>query len=186
MIVKGVQKRIVDNVIKNFDLLTTSAFKIKKGLSCGNKYGINKRAQDHSKVKFSQFPEDIETHPPDIHTCFWHKWVTGAVRTAPRDCCPFLLQHRRGVTDGSCVGQFRDAASAGLQRPESAAEWSKLAAGPASQHGPGAMDPGLRQWAQPGEMQGNSSGLNPMRVPHMARSTIAGDYGEIQTFKRLL
>ena len=45
------QKQIDNNAIQNFDLLTTSAFKIKKGLLRGNKYGISKEAQDHGKAK---------------------------------------------------------------------------------------------------------------------------------------
>ena len=44
-----------------------------------------------------------------------------------RDNAAPLLQHMKKVTDGSCVGQFR-AASVGLQHPQTAADWSKLAA----------------------------------------------------------
>ena len=37
------------------------------------------------------------------------------------------------------------------------------------------MDPGLRQWAQPGKMQHKDSGLETARAPHMARSATVGD-----------
>ena len=47
---KEAQNQIGKNVIQNFDLSTTSAFKVKKGQSCGNKYGISKIAQDHGKA----------------------------------------------------------------------------------------------------------------------------------------
>ena len=40
------QKQIAENVTQNFDLLTTSAFEIKKGLSRRNKYDMSKEAQD--------------------------------------------------------------------------------------------------------------------------------------------
>ena len=45
--------------------------------------------------------------PPVPHSCFWYKCVTGAVHPCTRDNAAFLLQHMRGVTDGSCVGHFR-------------------------------------------------------------------------------
>ena len=82
---------------------------------------------------------------------------------APRTCCPFLLQHMRRVTDGSCVGQSRnptssmgDAASAGLQRPESAAELEKLTAGPASSTGSRCDGPRSAQVGAAWKMQGNN------------------------------
>ena len=72
------------------------------------------------------------THPPVPHTCFWHKWAAGAVRTAPVTIPPVAPAHE-GSLDGSCVGQFRDPPRAlGLQLPETAAAWSTLAAVPAS------------------------------------------------------
>ena len=36
------------------------------------------------------------------------------------------------------------------------------------QQGKGAMDPGLRQWAQPDKMQDMNSESDPVREPHMA------------------
>ena len=46
-----VQKQITKNVMQNFDILTVSAIKIKKGLSRGHKYGISKEVQNHGKAK---------------------------------------------------------------------------------------------------------------------------------------
>ena len=48
---KKFKNKFSRNVIQNFDLLTTSALEIKKGLSLGNKYGIRKEAQEHGKAK---------------------------------------------------------------------------------------------------------------------------------------
>ena len=39
------------HVFQNFELLTTSAFKIKKRLSRGNKFGRSKEAREHGKAK---------------------------------------------------------------------------------------------------------------------------------------
>ena len=46
-----VQKQFVKHVIRNFDLLTASAFKSKKGAPLGNKYSTSKEPQDHGKAK---------------------------------------------------------------------------------------------------------------------------------------
>ena len=46
-----VEEQIVKHVIQNFDFLTMSAFKIKKGIARGNKHVISKEAQDHDKAK---------------------------------------------------------------------------------------------------------------------------------------
>ena len=81
-----------------------------------------------------------------------------------RDNAASMLQHMRLVTDGSCVGQFRwppkfgsDAASAGLQLPETAAGWSKLAAVHASSAGSKCDGPRSAQMGAAGREAGQQA-----------------------------
>ena len=48
---------------------------------------LHKKTVETLGSKASQLPDHLTTHPPIPHTCFGHKWVTGAVRSAPRQCC---------------------------------------------------------------------------------------------------
>ena len=71
-----------------------------------------------SRKNSSQLPDHMTTHPPVPHICFWHRWVTGAVHSCTPDGASLLLQHMRGVTDGSCVGQSRSPPKFGGRRCE--------------------------------------------------------------------
>ena len=45
------REQILRNVIQNFDLLTTAAFRIRKGLPRGSRHGASREAQEHGKAK---------------------------------------------------------------------------------------------------------------------------------------
>ena len=89
---------------------------------------VNLRSGDASMSVTTNGPHDVPPTRPSL-SCFFFfdKCVTGAGANCTRDnAAPF-------ATDGTRVGHFRKPPRAlGLQLPETAAVWSKLAAVPAS------------------------------------------------------